>query len=131
MKLIKTLLRKRFQENCAFAFILFQIKDLCTFAVRDLVANSSLGPSSTLTGKEEKKKWASKESRALVWGGERVAGRPAAVSPSPVHRSARFPRRFVFPILPFLCAFFPHCGTWSRAILTADIVSCTISHGRN
>ena len=55
MKLIKTLLRKRFQENCAFAFILFQIKDLCTFAVRDLVANSSLGPSSTLTGKEEKK----------------------------------------------------------------------------
>ena len=56
MKLIKKLIRKRFQENCAFAFILFQIKDLCTFAVRDWVAiNSSLGPSSTLTAKEAKK----------------------------------------------------------------------------
>lgn len=76
--------------------------------------NSSLESNSALRGKERgqrrrRKKWASKASRGVVWGGKgwSPASSPTAFFPSPVHRSARFPRRLVFAILPCFSTFSP------------------------
>ena len=95
MKLIKKIIQKRFQENSGFVIVFF-----FKLRINGLLLTAAWDQAPCWGAK--KKKWASEASRAVVWGGERViAGKsPAALSPSLVHRSACFPRRFVFAVSP-------------------------------
>ena len=115
MKLIKKLTRQRFQENCAFAFILFQIRIYVHLQCVTGLLLTVAWDQALLKGQSRKKIMAKQSEPSGSLGRGKGGRRPPFPPPQSTARLPSLADLF-FLFHPFFCAILPQCGAWSQAI---------------